>query len=256
MIGIIGGTGIYDPDFLSESEKIRVETEYGDNEVILGKIGKEKAAFLSRHGSSHNIPPHKVDYRRNIASLKVSGAKRVISINSVGSLADSLPPGSVLIPHDFIDFTKDRAATFYDGEVVHVDMSEPYCKEIRKTLIECSRQFYPKVFENGVYVCTEGPRFETTSEIRMLRSLGGDVVGMVGFPEVTLAREAGLCYASICTIANYGCGISKKPLTIEEVNSIVTENLWKMKKTLECAVGKISKFHKCKCPEYISVAKV
>jgi 5'-methylthioadenosine phosphorylase len=256
MIGIIGGTGFYNPDVLIDPERIEVETRYGNCEVVLGKVGKEGVVFLPRHGFEHDIPPHKVGYRKNISALKIAGAKRIISINSVGSLDESLVPGGVIVPHDFIDFTKGREATFYDDETVHVDMSEPYCKDVRAVLIRCAGNFYERVFEEGVYVCTQGPRFETASEIKMLRLIGGDVVGMVGFPEVVLAREARLCYASICTITNYGCGISKKPLTVDEVKAVVSENLESMKRTVECAVTAMSKKQRCRCMDALPEAKV
>jgi 5'-methylthioadenosine phosphorylase len=256
MIGIIGGTGFYDPEFLKGQEKIRVETRQGEAEVYLGRLGGERILFLPRHGIDHSYPPHKVDYRKNILALKIAGASRVISINSVGSLSESLFPGSVLVPQDFIDFTKGRVSTLYDDEVVHVDMTEPYCREMRKTIISCTKQFNKSVVEGGVYACTEGPRFETPAEIKMLRTLGGDVVGMVGYPEVVLAREAGLCYASICTIANYGCGISKTPLSIEEVKSVVNSNLDDMKKTIKCAVGQIPKKRGCGCQDLVLEARV
>jgi 5'-methylthioadenosine phosphorylase len=256
MIAIIGGTGFYDPEFLTDQEKIRVETQQGEAEVYLGRIEGEKILFLARHGTDHCIPPHMVDYRKNILALKNAGASRVISINSVGSLSESLFPGSVLIPHDFIDFTKRKPSTLYDDKVVHVDMTEPYCSEMRKSMIKCANRFYKNVFERGVYACTEGPRFETPAEISMLRMLGGDLVGMVGCPEVALAREAGLCYASICIIANYGCGISKTPLSIEEVKSVVSENLDAMRKTIACAVGEIPKKRGCRCSDSISEARV
>ncbi|MFQ5800978.1 MAG: S-methyl-5'-thioadenosine phosphorylase [Candidatus Hydrothermarchaeales archaeon] len=256
MIAIIGGTGFYDPDFLKEQEKVKVETKYGLCEVVLGKIGKERVVFLPRHGLTHEIPPHRVNYRRNISALKVAGAERIISINSVGSLDESLPPGSILVPHDFIDLTKGREQTFFDDVVVHVDMSSPYCEEIRRILIKCAERFYDHVFPKGVYVCTQGPRFETASEIKMLRLIGGDVIGMVGFPEVVLSREAGLCYASISTITNYGCGISKTPLTVSEVTKVVSENLDSMKRTIACAVGAVQKKRGCRCTDSLSEAKV
>jgi 5'-methylthioadenosine phosphorylase len=234
MIGIIGGTGLYDPDFLSEQETLRIETAYGDCQVTLGKIGKVRALFLSRHGASHFLPPHRVEYKKNVSAMKIAGADRIVSINSVGSLDRSILPGSVLIPHDFIDFTNGRETTFYDDRVVHVDMTEPYCREIRG----------------------EGPRFETPSEIRMLRFIGGDVVGMVGFPEVALAREAGLCYASICLVANLGSGISREPMSIEDVKRSVLKKVGSVKKTLKCVVQAISETRSCRCADYILEAGV
>jgi 5'-methylthioadenosine phosphorylase len=256
MIGIIGGTGLYDPDFLREQETLRIETAHGDCQVTLGKIGKVSAVFLARHGASHDIPPHKVEYKKNVSAMKIAGADRIISINSVGSLDISILPGSVLVPHDFIDFTNGRETTFYDDKVVHVDMTEPYCREIRGILNKCSKKFFSQVLERGVYVCTEGPRFETPSEIRMLRLMGGNVVGMVGFPEVVLAREAGLCYASICLVANLGSGISREPMSIEDVKRSVLRNMGSVKKTLKCVVQAIPETRGCRCSDYILEAGV
>jgi 5'-methylthioadenosine phosphorylase len=256
MIGLIGGTGLYDPDFLLDLETVEVETTYGGCEVWIGKIEAEKVVFLPRHGVDHEIPPHKVDYRKNIMALKIAGVERIVSINSVGSLDNGLPPASILIPHDFIDFTKSRDSTFYDNGVVHVDMTKPYCDEIRKHLISCAEKFHERVFREGVYVCTQGPRFESATEIKMLRSFGGDVVGMVGFPEVALAREAELCYASICTIANYGCGLSNTPLTVAEVKDVLTQNMDSMKRTLKCAIKSIPERRLCSCAGYLSEARV
>jgi len=248
MIGIIGGTGLYTPDFLKDSEEIRVETQYGDALVFLGLIGNRKTAFIPRHGSGHSVPPHRVGYRRNIVALKVSGVERIMSVTSVGSLDRAFTPGGVLIPHDFIDLTSGRESTFHDEVVVHVDMTEPYCPEIREALISCARDSYTSVFERGVYVCTQGPRFETPSEVRMLRKLGGDVVGMVGCPEAALTREAGLCYASICTIANYASGLSETPLSIEDVKMIIDGNMGAMKKLLASAVTSLPQKRGCSCP--------
>ncbi len=247
MIGIIGGTGFYDPDFLGDFEKVIVDTIYGSSELFLGAFENREIAFLPRHGASHNIPPHMIDYRKNVMALKVSGADNVISVNSAGSLKKSIKPGSIVIPHDFIDFTSGRDGTFHDNETVHVDLEDPYCEKIRHTLIKSSRGFFDDVHWRGVYVCTQGPRFETPSEIKMLRMLGGDVVGMVGCPEVALAREAGLCYASICLVANYGSGMSKKPLTINEVKEMVILNMDSIKKTIESAVKTIPGEKRCEC---------
>jgi 5'-methylthioadenosine phosphorylase len=256
MIGIIGGTGLYDPDFIKGQENVEVETEFGDSKVHLGKVGTKRVAFISRHGPRHNIPPHKVNYRKNIHALKLAGVDRIISINSVGSLDELISPGTVLVPHDFIDFTKGRVSTFYDDEVVHVDMSEPYCLEMRKNLIVCSKKHYDLVYKEGIYACTEGPRFEAPSEVKMIRKLGGDVVGMVGFPEVALAREAGLCYASICTIVNYGSGISDNNISIKDLKSVVLENISLMEKTIKCTIERIPQKKGCRCSEFINEARI
>ncbi|RMF88815.1 MAG: S-methyl-5'-thioadenosine phosphorylase [Methanobacteriota archaeon] len=256
MIGIIGGTGFYDPHFLSEQEKVTIETAYGDCQVFIGRVGRKKTVFLPRHGPEHRIPPHRVNYRGNISALKLAGAERIISINSVGSLHKGLAPGGVVVPHDFIDLTRGRPSTFYDDETVHVDLSRSYCEEVRAALIGCAKAHFKEVHEKGVYVCTEGPRFETPAEVRMLQLLGGDVVGMVGLPEAVLAREAGLCYASISSIVNYACGITENPLTIKELKEAVSANLGSMKKAVACAVSKIPEKRGCSCKQAPEEARV
>jgi 5'-methylthioadenosine phosphorylase len=247
MIGIIGGTGFYNANFLENVEEITVETAYGDREINLGLIEEEKVVFLPRHGPTHSIPPHMVDYRKNIQALKNSGAKRLISINSVGSIDKSITPGSILLPHDFIDLTWGRNSTFYDNEVVHTDMTNPFCEEMRKTIFKCASKFNDKVIEKGVYACTQGPRFETHSEVKMVKRLGGDVVGMVGCPEVALAREAGLCYASICTVVNLGSGISETPLNLEEVKSILDAKHDALRSTVICSIKEMPEKRSCRC---------
>jgi 5'-methylthioadenosine phosphorylase len=160
-----------------------------------------------------------------------------------------------VVPFDFIDFTRGRDYTFYEEEVVHIDVSEPYCPEVRRALIQGADE-YGKVFSNAVYACTQGPRFETPSEIRMLSKLGCDIVGMTGYPEVVLAREQEICYASICTVTNYAAGISEKKLTATEVVEVVRENEEKIKKIIASAIEKIPKERKCGCSKALEGAKM
>ncbi|GBE19271.1 S-methyl-5'-thioinosine phosphorylase [archaeon BMS3Abin16] len=248
MIAIIGGTGFYDPDFLDGQEEIVIETPFGRCQAVVGKMSGVEVMFISRHGKDHSLPPHRVEYRKNIAAIQAAQAKAVISINSVGSLDLKIEPGSVLIPNDFIDLSKNRAQTFFDSETVHVDMSEPYCSKVRFVLEKSAAQNFQHVHGHGIYVCTEGPRFETPAEIKMLRMLGGDVVGMVGCPETALAREAGLCYASICQVANYGCGLTDNPLTVEELKMTIEQNQGAVKNTIISAVKDLNdQKRSCNC---------
>jgi 5'-methylthioadenosine phosphorylase len=219
MIGIIGGSGVYEiterADF-STSEL--VETDYGEVEVSILDICDKKVAFIPRHASGHSIPPHKINYRANIDALRNVGVTKIIATNSVGSMNPEMPPGSFVIPDDFLDFSQNRVKTFYEDSVVHVDVTEPYCPNLRDVLDKSG-----DVILGGTYVCTEGPRFETPAEIKMFRMLGGDLVGMTGLPEVTLAREREMCYNSICIVSNYASGISEQELTIDEVFEMVKE---------------------------------
>ena len=217
MIGIIGGSGVYEITQKADAVENKViKTDYGEVEVSILDIFSKKVAFIPRHASGHSIPPHKINFRANIDALKNVGVTQIIATNSVGSMNLEMPPGSFVIPDDFLDFSQDRKKTFYEDKVVHIDVTEPYCPTLRDILAESG-----EVILGGTYVCTEGPRFETPAEIKMFRMLGGDLVGMTGLPEVTLAREREICYNSICIVSNYASGISENELTIDEVFEMV-----------------------------------
>ncbi len=219
MIGIIGGSGVYEITKKADSlVKKQVKTDYCDVEVSMLDIFGKEVAFIPRHASGHSIPPHKINFRANIDALKNVGVTQIIATNSVGSMNLEMPPGSFVIPDDFLDFSQNRIKTFYEDKVVHVDVTEAYCPTLRDILAECG-----DVILGGTYVCTEGPRFETPAEIKMFKMLGGDLVGMTGLPEVTLAREREICYNSICIVSNYASGISEDNLTIDEVFEMVAQ---------------------------------
>ena len=217
MSGIIGGSGVYEITSKADNvEKKIVSTDYGDVEVSILDIFEKKVAFIPRHASGHSIPPHKINFRANIDALKKVGVTQIIATNSVGSMNLEMPPGSFVIPDDFLDFSENRDKTFYENKVVHIDVTEPYCPTLKEILNESG-----EVILGGTYVCTQGPRFETPAEIKMFKMLGGDLVGMTGLPEVTLAREREMCYNSICIVSNYASGISESELTIDEVFEMV-----------------------------------
>ena len=219
MIGIIGGSGVYEIAHKADScTSELVKTYYGDVEVSILDICSKKVAFIPRHASGHSIPPHKINFRANIDALKSVGVTKIIATNSVGSMNLDMPPGSFVIPNDFLDFSQNREKTFFEDSVIHIDVTEPYCSNLRDVLAESG-----DVIIGGTYVCTEGPRFETPAEIKMFKMLGGDLVGMTGLPEVTLAREREMCYNSICIVSNYASGISESNLTIDEVFEMVKE---------------------------------
>lgn len=253
MIGIIGGTGIYEIVSLGDEIDTKViKTPYGKSpEVSIFKLHDKDVAFMPRHAKGHSNPPHMVNYRANVFALKELGVERIIATNAVGSLEKSVKPGDFMVPHDFIDFTKLRPGTFYDSRTVHVDVTEPYCNYMRKVISSSG-----DVIENGVYVCTEGPRFETPAEIQMFKLMGGTVVGMTGIPEAVLARELEMCYASICTVSNYAASISPNNLTIDEVFEIMEKKKHDLVSLMDTTISNMAEERVCNCKVALSGAEI
>ncbi|WP_019851024.1 S-methyl-5'-thioadenosine phosphorylase [Desulfitobacterium sp. PCE1] len=218
---MIGGTGLENVallDFRTES----IDTPYGRVSVDIGRFGThdDPIVFMSRHGKGHTVPPHLVNYRANLWALKDLGVRKIIATAAVGSLSSRFKLGDIVLLDQFLDFTKSRPQTFYEGGeqgVLHVDMTEPYCKSVQAVIREAGESLGVSLEDGATYVCTEGPRFETPAEIRMYQILGGECVGMTSVPEVILARECGMCYASIGMVTNEAAGIANHPLTHKEV---------------------------------------
>ncbi|MEE1150776.1 MAG: S-methyl-5'-thioadenosine phosphorylase [Methanobrevibacter sp.] len=252
MIGIIGGSGVYEITHKADSctEKI-IRTDYGDVEVSILEIFGKKVAFIPRHAAGHSIPPHKINFRANIDALKNVGVTKIIATNSVGSMNEDMPPGSFVIPDDFLDFSQDRVKTFYEDKVVHIDVTEAYCPSLRDVLAQSG-----DVILGGTYVCTEGPRFETPAEIKMFKMLGGDLVGMTGVPEVTLAREREICYNSICIVSNYASGISPDELTIDEVFEMVAKKEHELLELIYNFIKNVDDDTDCMCNHALDGAEV
>lgn len=228
---------------------LEVETPFGSKvTVYIVSLNDIKALAIPRHGSKHEKPPHMVDYRANLWALRTLGAERILAVNTVGAINVAMKPGDLVVPHDLIDFTKTRTYTFYDSQpVVHIDLTEPYCRELRELLIASTRKLGGRVWERAVYVCTEGPRFETPAEIRMFRLLGGDIVGMTGCPEASLARELGLCYASLCLVSNMAAGLQSR-ISSEEVVEIASKMANVILRILEDALKNMPRKRSCSCP--------
>lgn len=258
-LAIIGGTGVYDPRILANIREVNLQTPYGDVTLRVGEYGGEDVAFLPRHGAKHSVPPHLINYRANIWALRMLGVQRVVATTAVGSLNPKMKPGDFVLTDQFIDFTKGRAATFFAGGdqgVVHTDFTEPYCPEIRSTLAKAAASIGITAHNGGCYVCTEGPRFETPAEIRMYAKLGGDLVGMTNVPEVVLAREAGLCYATISMVTNFAAGISPTALTHEEVLEVMAENGENLRKLVMTTLKQIPVERGCTCGKSAGALKV
>ena len=219
MIGIIAGSGYYElPGLLQRKDEL-FTNEYGQATVSMGTWYNIPIAFVARHGGDHSIPPNAINYRANIKSLKDLGVESVFAVNVVGSMVADRGPGSLFVVDDFIEFTQARQCTFFDrpGEVTHTDMTSVYDPELRAILIRAAELESQDVTKTATYVCTDGPRFETPAEIRMFTQLGAHVVGMTGYPEVALAREAGLRYASIAVVSNFAAGTTDEVVEENEI---------------------------------------
>ncbi len=251
-VAIIGGTGVYKQNFLANEQDISVDTKFGSVTIKQGEYKKRKVFFMARHGGGHTVPPHLVNYRANLAALKKLEVDAVIATAAVGTLNQNMPPGCRVIIDQFIDFTSHRTLTFYEGKegyVVHTDFSEPYCPEVRSAIMKAGAKLDQHLFDGGCYLCCEGPRFETPAEIKMFRQWGADLVGMTNLPEVVLAREAGLCYATIALPTNYAAGISKKPLTHQEVLEAMDRDQASLNQLLACCIEEIGAERACSCRE-------
>jgi len=258
-IGIIGGTGVYEFEGIANPKWRVVKTPYGKVEILLGSVGSRSVGFLSRHGRTHKLPPHKVNYRANLWALWSIGVQRILGITACGSLNPVLKPGELVLPDQFIDFTKGRIPSFYEGGrkgVVHVDVTNPYCPELRTLVAGVARRMGFRVHRKATYVCTEGPRFETAAEIRMFRRLGGDLVGMTNVPECVLARELEMCYAVIGVVTNFAAGISKTKLTHTEVVERMGAGIKKIKGIVSSVIPEVPRERSCPCRRALEGAVV
>lgn len=211
---IIGGTGFekLPPEYFTETITISI----GDNKIEVLSLSDNYMDphglyFLPRHGREHRLAPHQIDYRANIQALLELRVGYILASNAVGSLRSHLPPGTLLCPHDFIDFTRSRPITYFEGERwKHTDFSSPYSSKLRQAILQAGQELEHPIVSQGVYLCTDGPRFETPAEIRMFAQWGADVVGMTGAQEAIFAREVGIEYATLCAVTNYAAGLTSE----------------------------------------------
>ena len=213
-------------------------------------------AFIPRHGLRHQIPPHKIPFRANIWALKELGVKRIISPSAVGSLREVYKPSEFVLVDQFIDRTKCRDDTFFeDDQVCHVSTADPFCPELREALLSTAKKIEIPIHANGTYICIQGPRFSTRAESRLFRSWGVDVIGMTLYPEVVLAKEAEICYASIAMITDYDVW-AEKPVSTSEILTTMSKNVENLKKLLSKTIPKVPKTRKCACKEALKDALV
>jgi 5'-methylthioadenosine phosphorylase len=248
-IGIIGGTGVYDPEIFEEVKEIKVYTPFGETSdlVSIGDYKGIKVAFIPRHGRGHSIPPHKINYRANIWAFKQLGVSRIIASSAVGSLREEYKRGDFVIPDQFIDRTKKRLDTFYEGgQLCHISSADPFCPQLREFFIDFTRHTGLKIQQRGTYVCIEGPRFSTRAESKLFRLWNAHIIGMTVYPECMLAREAELCYVSVAMVTDYDVW-AEKPVSAREIIKTMGESVEKFKKMILNAIPKIPKERECSC---------
>ena len=225
IYAVIGGSGLckLSENFLEESSK-KPNTPYGDlsSELIIGDLNGHRVVFLPRHGASHQIPPHKINYRANLWALHELGVTHIIAVNAVGGIDHG--PHSLVLPDQIIDYTSGRLHTFSDGdssEVSHIDFSQPYSQFLRKKVMLASKACGISIASSGTYGCTNGPRLETSAEIRKMRSDGCSIIGMTGMPEAALARELGMEYVSIAMVVNWCSGLTDEIVDMADIRQIL-----------------------------------
>lgn len=255
-IGIIGGTGLYDPGMLKNIEEVTVDTPYGapSDAITIGELKGRLVAFLPRHAKKHTIRPTNVNSRANIFALKKLGVQRILAPSAVGSLKENYRPGDIVFADQFIDRTTKREQSFYtDKKVCHISVAEPMCPEIRQTLVAIAKGLEIRAHKTGTYICIEGPRFSTKAESRLFRSWEADVVGMTLVPECVLAREAELCYASIATVTDYDVW-KDHPVSADEVVATMRASVEKVKCLILEAVARLPKERECECKNALKSA--
>jgi 5'-methylthioadenosine phosphorylase len=250
-IGILCGHDMQ--DLMKDPEQITVDTPYGRILVHASNLGAHTLYFILRHGEQSNLPPHRVNHFGNIQALASCHIASIFSIGTIGSMKKAIRPGDLVIPHDFIDATKSRPQTFFDEKRVHVDMTEPFCSALRDALIKSGEQIKGvTVHQNGVYLVTEGPRLETAAEIKLYSTVA-DIVGMTLVPEVVLAREKGICFASLCLVCNMAAGLQDR-LTADEIASMYTKKEPMISRILRSTITSLDETVSCQCPGDVSKA--
>lgn len=229
MLAVIGGTGLYDLPDLEDVTETSVETPYGApvSPIVQGTIGGTPVAFLARHGRGHRVNPSEIPFQANIYALKMIGATHLLSVNAVGSLQEHLPPRTAVVPDQIIDRTVGRPRTFFEhGIVAHVGLADPYCDAFRQQVVAGALTAQDSVHDGGTYICIEGPQFSTRAESKLYRQWGADIIGMTAMPEARLAREAGLCYASLALVTDYDVWHEHEDdVTIEIVQRVLAQNI-------------------------------
>jgi len=236
VLGVIGGSGLYEVEGLTSVEEIQVDTPYGppSDLVVRGRLGDTTLLFLPRHGRGHRIAPHEIPFRANVCALKKLGATHLVSISAVGSMKEAIAPGHFVVVDQLIDLTKRRVSTFFeDGIVGHVGFADPVCEALAGALADAAHAAGAKAHRGGTYVCIEGPQFSTRAESLLYRSWGVSVIGMTALPEAKLAREAELPYALLALATDYDCWhASEEDVSVEAVLAVLGRNVATARRTV------------------------
>jgi 5'-methylthioadenosine phosphorylase len=257
-IGIIGGTGLYDPKLIKNLQEVTIETPYGppSDTITVGELAGRFVAFLPRHGKKHTIRPTDVNSRANIFALKKLGVTRILASSTVGSLREEYKPGDVVFVDQFIDRTTKREQSFYSAnKVCHISVAEPMCPELRKVITAVAKKEKISAHDTGTYVCIEGPRFSTKAESKMFQTWGADIVGMTLVPECVLAREAEVCYASVAMVTDYDVW-KDHPVCVDDIVKTMKANIENVKRIIAEAIVKIPRERGCECKNALKGALV
>ena len=259
-VGVIGGSGLYELDGLEDVRWERVRTPFGDpsDQLCIGRLGSREVVFLPRHGRGHRLIPSELPFRANVYALKALGCEWVISVSAVGSMRERIAPLDLVIPDQFYDHTRRRVSSFFEeGIVAHVSMADPVCPDLASLLQQAAVEAGAKVHRGGTYLCIEGPQFSTRAESRIFRGWGVDVIGMTNVPEVKLAREAELCYATLALATDYDVWHeSEEAVTVEAVVANLLKNVVTAKEVLRRVIPRLGRERRCPCPDLLRNAVI
>jgi len=258
-IGVIGGSGLYEIEGLTDVEEVRLSTPFGDpsDAFITGMLGNVKMVFLPRHGRGHRYLPSEVPFRANIYGMKKLGVQRIISVSAVGSMKEEIVPGHIVIPDQFFDRTQGkRASTFFgNGVTGHVQFADPVCNDLADVLYDAAQKAGAKAHKGGTYICIEGPNFSTRAESLIYRSWGVDIIGMTNIPEARLAREAEICYGTVALATDYDCWHEgHDDVAVDAILEIIKNNVAMARNIIKEAAMMLSGVRECACGEALKFA--
>jgi 5'-methylthioadenosine phosphorylase len=258
VLGIIGGSGLYQFSTLQNVKTVEIKTPFGDpsSPIVIGSLSGKRVAFLARHGIGHFISPTEVNYRANIYALKSLGVQQVVSISACGSLRDDFAPGDIVIPDQLVDFTHNRARSFFgDGMVVHVGVAEPFCTELSALLLEAVNEAGAVSHQGGTFITIEGPRFSTKGESNLYRAWGMSIIGMTASPEAFLAREAEMRYATMAHVTDYDVWhLTEETVSADMVVRTLAKNIELVQQAVQILVKKLPHDFTCGCSSALSNA--
>ncbi len=259
-IGVIGGTGLYEIEGLTDIEKVNIGTPFGEpsDAFVIGKLNGVSVAFLPRHGIGHRISPSELPSRANIYAMKSLGVEQIIAVNSAGSFKEEIRPGTLVIPDQVIDCTKGRISTYFnEGIVAHISMAEPFCTDLSNIMYDVAVEVGASVKMGGTFIAMEGPAFSTRAESNLYRSWEADIIGMTVLPEAKLAREAEICYASIVCVTDYDCWMERaKAVDVATILNNMKKNTDMAKAIIRRTVTRIPKTRYCGCKDALEGAIV